>query len=193
LTSSPRLRLLALAALLVAVCIGAVVAVFAPMWVAVAVTVALGVPPALNAYLGSRRAYWLEGRRVFRRGWRTKSVELAGLVQADIVVHPARFSHVSVRLADARNSIAVPVAIYSGTRGRELDLLAVRRLADALEFSELIAASSVARLLVAQLRAEAQGAPLQQRPLYRALEAARAHRASRQVVLGEHDLAGLLD
>lgn len=188
---APRLRALAVVAVLLGAGVGALVSLFLPWPVGVMLGLALGLPPAVNAYLAARRSYWLEGRRIHRRAWRTTSVDVAGLIQADIVVHPARFSHVSVRVADRDHTIVIPVALYATLRGRELDVLALRRLADALAASELMAAAAVARVLVGQLRAEARGAGVAERPLYRALELARTHRKAPQVALAEEELAAL--
>ncbi|MGV9301456.1 hypothetical protein ACWDNU_45865, partial [Amycolatopsis sp. NPDC003676] len=61
-----------------------------------------------------------------------------------------------------------PLAMYTDSgSGRELHLLGLRKLADALAASELAAAVAVSEVLVQQLRAEARDAGLGERPLYR--------------------------
>jgi hypothetical protein len=57
--------------------------------------------------------------------------------------------------------------VYAGTGGRELGILMLRRLADALAASENTSGLVFSELLVAQLRAEAKGEPAAERPLYR--------------------------
>ncbi|HEY7815435.1 MAG TPA: hypothetical protein VIC62_19465, partial [Nakamurella sp.] len=64
-------------------------------------------------------------------------------------------------------TINVAVATYNGLSGRELDILALRRLADALAGGTEPRGLVFAELLVAQLRAEARGEDAEGRPLYR--------------------------
>ncbi len=106
----------------------------------------------------------------------------------------ARVSQVIVRVNDGSHGlIMVPIALYSGEGGRELDILALRKLADAVASSELASAAAISSVLVEQLRAEARGAGLGERPLYRAVELARAAGRVPQTTLTDHEVASLVE
>lgn len=65
--------------------------------------------------------------------------------------------------------------------GRELDIYALRRLADALASTGDTRALVLSELFVAQLKAEARGEPGANRPLYRIGELARGGRMARRL------------
>ena len=122
------------------------------------------------AWAQSRRTCWLQGTRVVVHTFRTRSVDLRGAQRIDLVVMDVRGARtIGLLVADLPRArgISVPVASYSGTGGRELGILVLRRLADALSASENSGGLVLSELLVAQLRAEARGAPPPDRPLYR--------------------------
>ncbi len=97
-----------------------------------------------------------------------------------------------LRLTAGPDRQLVPLAMYTDAgSGRELHILGLRRLADALSRSELAAGLAVADLLVHQLRAEARDAPLPDRPLYRAVTAARAKDYVAAIVLTDQEIAAL--
>ena len=69
----------------------------------------------------------------------------------------------------------------------------VGKLADALAASELVPAAALSSVLIEQLRAEARGAGLAERPLYRAVELVTAEGRVPRTTLTDHEVAGLLD
>ncbi|WP_278312985.1 hypothetical protein [Lolliginicoccus levis] len=189
----PKLRRIALISIAVGILITMLVSLFAPFWVAILIGAVTGGPPALGSYLAARRAYWLAGRTVHARTLATRTVEIGGLTRAELVVQPGRFRQVHLALADRDNSVAIPLALYGADRGAELDIMAIRRLADVLAMSELISAEIVSRVLVEHLRAEARGAGLTTRPLFRAVTRAEETAPSSRVALSEEDLALIID
>ncbi len=66
----------------------------------------------------------------------------------------------------------IDLAMYAGTGGRELGILPLRRLADAVVNNVEAGGVAFSQLLVAQLRAEARGDAAADRPLYRLASAA---------------------
>ncbi|HEX3647880.1 MAG TPA: hypothetical protein VHV49_05595, partial [Pseudonocardiaceae bacterium] len=78
-------------------------------------------------------------------------------------------------------TLNIAVAAYTRGAGRELDILALRRLADALAAGSGTDGLVFAELLVAQLRAEAQDLPAQGRPLYRIAATAPAGRLAHRI------------
>lgn len=122
----------------------------------------------------------------------TRSLDIAAVTGVELLVYPGRLSRLVLRLTAGPDRQVVPLAMYTDTgSGRELHLLGLRRLADALVRSELPAALSVADLLVHQLRAEARDAPLPQRPLYRAVTLTRAKDYVAPIVLTDQEIATL--
>lgn len=190
---APKLRRVALICFAVGAVIALLVSLFTETWIAAVVGLAIAGPPGFGALLGARRAVWLDGRTVYSRGLTTKAVDTGGLQRAELTVQPGRFRQVHVALQDAHTRISLLLALYGADRGAELDLMAMRRLADVLAVSESINAATVARVLVEHLRAEARGAALPERPLYRAAERAAGHGTPRRVALTEEELVGLLD
>ncbi|MBD8505312.1 hypothetical protein HT102_02245 [Hoyosella sp. G463] len=189
----PKLRRISLISIAVGLLITMLVSLFAPFWAAVLIGVVIGGPPALGSHLAGRRAYWLAGRTVSARMLATRTVDIGGLTRAELVVQPGRFRQVHLALADRDNAISVPLALYGADRGAELDIMGIRRLADVLAMSELISAEIVSRVLVEHLRAEARGAGLTARPLFRAVTRAEETAPSSRVALSEDDLALILD
>lgn len=119
-------------------------------------------------WLSGRRRLWLEGTVLTAKTVGRKTVDLRHADRLELVVTDVRGTRTIGLLVSRRNkSINLPVAIYSGTGGRELGILPLRRLADALAANENTTALVFAELLVAQLRAEAKGEPAADRPLYR--------------------------
>ncbi|HET9140418.1 hypothetical protein [Actinophytocola sp.] len=130
---------------------------------AVVVLVLLGL-----GWLAGRRQVWLEGTRLVAKTVGTKSVDLRHAERIELVVTDVRGTRTIGLLVSARGkTINLPVAAYAGTGGRELGILVLRRLADALASSENTSGLVFSELLVAQLRAEAKGEPPAERPLYR--------------------------
>lgn len=135
---------------------------------AVAVVVA-----TLLAYLvlfTVRRRVWLEDGVVLVRVWRTRRVDIAQAERIDLLVTDVRGMRTISLLFNARRrgrSAKVDLAVYAGTGGRELGVLALRRLANALMNNIEANGMIFSELLVAQLRAEAKGEAAPDRPLYR--------------------------
>lgn len=120
------------------------------------------------AWLSGRRQLWLEGTTMVAKTVGSKRVDLRHAERIELVVTDVRGTRTIGLLVAARGkSINLPVAMYAGTGGRELGILVLRRLADALAASENTSGLVFSELLVAQLRAEAKGEPAAERPLYR--------------------------
>ncbi|MFE3293297.1 hypothetical protein [Rhodococcus sp. NPDC059234] len=188
----PRLRGLAVVAVVIGVLVAAVFALFASAGVAVLVGAIIAVPTALSALLAMRRRIWLSGTTVHARtGLRTKSVDLGVAVSAELVVRVARVSQVALRVGDDARRVTVPLALYTADGGRELEVLALRSLADALVSGDLVPAVAMSDALVGQLRAEARGAGLEERPLYRAVQLARSASRVPETVLTDDEVVGL--
>ncbi|MFC9788416.1 hypothetical protein [Rhodococcus sp. NPDC127528] len=190
----PRLRGLAVVAVVIGVLVALVVAIFASAAVAALVGAIIAVPTALSALLAMRRRIWLSGTTVHARtGLRTKSVDLGVAVSAELVVRVARVSQVVLRVGDDARRVAVPLALYTADGGRELEVLALRSLADALVSGDLVPAVAMSDALIGQLRAEARGAGLEERPLYRAVQLARAASRVPETVLTDDEVVRLVE
>lgn len=122
----------------------------------------------LLTWASGRRRLWLDGTKVVAKTIGKKVVDLRHADRIELVVTDVRGTRTIGLLVGAdRKTISVPLAIYSGTGGRELGILMLRRLADALAASENTSALVFSELLVAQLRSEAKGEATAERPLYR--------------------------
>jgi hypothetical protein len=119
-------------------------------------------------WASGRRRLWLDATRVVAKTIGKKVVDLRHAERIELVVTDVRGTRtIGLLVGAARKTISVPLAIYSGTGGRELGILMLRRLADALATSENSGALVFSELLVAQLRSEAKGEQAAERPLYR--------------------------
>jgi hypothetical protein len=120
------------------------------------------------AWVSGRRHLWLAGSRIVAKTIGTKSVDLRHAEQIELVVTDVRGTRTIGLLVGAKGkTISIPLATYSGTGGRELGILLLRRLADALAASENTSGLVFSELLVAQLRSEAKGDAAPERPLFR--------------------------
>jgi hypothetical protein len=191
----PRARRVALASILLGVVLGVVVWLFVPASIAIALGVAFGLPPAVGAFVVTRRHLRLAGTVLTASGpLRSRSVDLRHLAGVEVLVRVARVSQVILRVNDGEHRlVSVPLALYADGGGRELDVLAARRLADALDTAELAPAAAMSSVLVEQLRAEARSAALEERPLYRAIELARREGRVPQTTLTDHEVAALVE
>ncbi|MEU5840558.1 hypothetical protein [Rhodococcus sp. NPDC047139] len=191
----PRARRIALLSCAVGIVLGVLVWIVAPGWVALLVGVVFALPPAIGAFLVTRRHLVLRGTVVTLGGvFRSRSVDLAQLAGVELLVRVAGVSQAVLRVNDGEhNPVSVPLALYANGGGRELDVLALRKLADALATSEIAPAAAIASVLVEQLRAEARDAALGERPLYRAIELARAAGRVPQTTLADHEVASLVE
>ncbi len=191
---APRLKRIAAAVIVLGVVVGLVVNVFASATVALLVGFIIAVPTSLAILMTLRRHITLYGSKIrAQAGFRTGEVDAAEVVTAELIVRTGRISEVSMKLTDARSSVRIPLALYTAGGGRELEILALRKLADALASSELVPAAALSSVLIEQLRAEARGAGLAERPLYRAVELVSATGRVPRTTLTDHEVAGLLD
>lgn len=191
----PRVRKIALVAIAAGIVVGVLVWLVAPLWAAALVGALIAVPPAVGAFAASRRHLRLDGTVITAGGLlRDRTVELRKLAGVEVLVRVARVSQVILRVNDGDHSlVSVPLALYTDGGGRELEILALRKLADAFAASELASAAAVSSVLVEQLRAEARGAGLDERPLYRAIVLARDAGRVPQTTLTDHEVAALVD
>ncbi|WP_137872670.1 hypothetical protein [Rhodococcus sp. Q] len=180
----PRLRRLAMGAVGVGVVVGLIVGLFAGPGVGLLVAAIIALPTAVSALLASRRRMWMCGTVIHAHsGVRTKSVDVAHAVTAELIVRSGRVSQVALQVGDGKRQVAVPLALYTDDGGRELEVLPLRALADGLVSGELAPAVAMSAALIGQLRCEARGAGLEERPLYRAVRLARdANRIPRTVL-----------
>lgn len=190
---APRLKRVAAIATVLGLMIGAVVAIFTQWWVGVIVAAVVAVPTALPAIVALRRGISLVGNMIRSTGgFRERHVDVASAMGAEIRVRSGRVSEVSVRITDAAGTVAVPLALYTGDGGRELEIVALRGLADALSRSESVPAVAIASVLIDQLRAEARDAGLEERPLYRAVALAKSTARSPSTTLTDQEVADLI-
>lgn len=190
---APRLRTFAVGAVVVGLVVGGLLAIVMPLWIAVVIGLLVALPVLLASVVGLRRAVWLNGREVHMRNWRTLRVSVPEAIEVEILVVNGKFDLLSLRLSDGRDAVTVPLAVYAGNSFRELPILALRRLADALVSGQVISAAAISSLLVGQLRAEARGAGPGERPLFQAAALARSAGRGRKVTLTDSEVAGLTD
>ncbi|MGQ4597798.1 hypothetical protein [Nocardia sp. R6R-6] len=190
---APMLRRLALAASGIGLGAALLAATMVSWPVAIAIGVVVGAPTVLYAVALRRRRMWLAGTVVHaRRLLGERRLEMAAATGVEVLVFPARLSRIVLRVTAGEVSQVIPLAMYTDAgSGRELHLLGLRRLADALAASRLAAAVAVSALLVHQLRAEARDAGLEERPLYRAVQLARTKDAVSPIVLTDTEVAAL--
>ncbi|HVK23358.1 MAG TPA: hypothetical protein VM677_18535, partial [Actinokineospora sp.] len=121
----------------------------------------------LLTWATARRSIWLDGHRVVAKTIGSKAVDLHVVDRLELIVTDVRgVRTIGLLMAEKRKTINLSLAVYSGTGGRELGILALRRLADALAGSSNTAGLVFSQLLVAQLRAEARGEAAPERPLF---------------------------
>ncbi|MBA0126018.1 hypothetical protein H0B56_10735 [Haloechinothrix sp. YIM 98757] len=143
--------------------------------VGVGVAAAVGLPLLYVLVCQVRRRLWLEGSALILRTCGTRRVDLTGAGRIDVLVtemRGARSVGLMINAHQRRRSVRIDLAVYAGDRGWELDILALRRLADALANNNDANGMVFTELLVAQLRAAAREAPFGQRPLHQLAVAA---------------------
>ncbi|MFI6043505.1 hypothetical protein ACIA8C_17870 [Nocardia sp. NPDC051321] len=190
---APMLRRLALAAAGIGIGSALLAATVVSWPVAVAIGLVVGAPTVGYAVAVRRRRMWMAGTMIHaRRLFGERQVEVSAATGVEVLIFPARLSRIVLRVTAGEISQIVPLAMYTDAgSGREMHLLGLRRLADALATSQLAAAVAVSALLVHQLRAEARDAGLPERPLYRAVQMARTKDAVSPVVLTDREVAAL--
>lgn len=158
------------AAALLGVIAGVLVGLFTGIVPGVLVGVVVGLPLLLLAGAEARRHSWLHEGVVSVRALGTRSVDLRKATRIELLITEMRGSRavgVLVSGPPRNRTVNIAVATYNGVGGRELDILALRRLADALAGGTGTDGLVFAELLVAQLRSEARDEPAGSRPLYR--------------------------
>ncbi|WP_378731761.1 hypothetical protein [Nocardia brasiliensis] len=190
---APMLRRLALAAAGIGIGSALLAATVVSWPIAVAIGLVVGAPTVGYAFALRRRRMWLTGTMIHaRRLFGERRVEVSAATGVEVLIFPARLSRIVLRVTAGEISQIVPLAMYTDAgSGREMHLLGLRRLADALATSQLAAAVAVSALLVHQLRAEARDARLADRPLYRAVQMARTKDAVSPIVLTDREVAAL--
>ncbi|WP_327150655.1 hypothetical protein [Nocardia sp. NBC_01329] len=191
---APVLRRLALVALALAFGIGVITGLLFDVLIGSVAGLVVAVPAVGYAVAVRRRRLWLRGTTITARTLLgARLLDIAALTGVELLVYPGRLSRLVLRLTAGPDRQIIPLAMYTDAgSGRELHLLGLRRLADALVRSELPAAPAVADLLVHQLRAEARDAALTERPLYRAVTLTRAKDYVSPIVLTDQEIATLL-
>jgi len=133
-----------------------------------------------------RRRVWIEGSELIVRTWRSRRIDLVTAGRIDLLVTEVRGARTVALLVNAgqrRAAVKVDIAMYTGTTGRELGVLALRRLADAVIDNTVANGMIFAELLIAQLRAEARGVGPAARPLYRLASAAPAGKLAQRFTM----------
>lgn len=190
---APALRRLTLAAVGVGVGVALLMTLLVHWPIALAAGLVLGLPTALYSMAVRRRRITLSGTVIRTRTWRgERSVDLAAAVGVEILVYAGKVSRIALRVTTEPETRIVPLAIYTDSgSGRELHILGLRKLADALASCPLAAALAISEVLVQQLRAEARDAVAEQRPLYRAVRMVRERDSAAPIVLRDSDIAEL--
>jgi hypothetical protein len=120
------------------------------------------------AWMSGRRRLWLEGNRVVAHTIGRKVVDLSSAERTELVVTDIRGTRtIGLVVGGGGKTINIALATYAGTGGRELGILVLRRLADALASNADSSFLVLSQLLIAQLRSKAKGDPPAERPLYR--------------------------
>ncbi len=132
--------------------------------------VIVGLPMLYVAFSESRRTSWLRAGVIHERGLRTRAVDLRQLERIELLIADLRGKRVVMFVISGGpkgQRVNLTVANYTINAGLELDIVVLRKLADALAGGETAHGLVFAELLVAQLRAVARDLPMQARPLYR--------------------------
>lgn len=139
------------------------------------VFVVIGVPMVLMGIAERRKRIWLREDTVHQRGLGVRRVDISSAGRMEVVVADLRGRRtIGITLAGrpSNKAINITVASYLGDAGAELDILALRKLADAFAQAEHSSGLVYSQLLVAHLRAEARGAGAAERPLCQLASAA---------------------
>ena len=183
-----RARNVGIAALVVAAALGGLVGLFAGPTGFFVTAAIVALPLLLLAYGESRKTYWLDGSEVATRAFGTRTVDLHNATLLDVLVTDVRGSRTVSLLVSGPpkgKTLNVALATYAGTGGRELGVLSLRRLADALASTGDPRALVLSELVVAQLRAEARGDAAADRPLYRLASMAPQGRLAQKLNSGD--------
>ena len=182
-----RARGVAVLALVLAAAAGGVVGLVGGRGAGLVAAGVVGLPLLLLALAEARRRTWLHGSVVAVRAVGVRRVDICRADRKDLLVSEVRGQRTVSLLLSERGgaTVTVALALYAAAGGVELGVLPLRRLADALaacvDPADDTAAKVLSALLVAQLRAEARGEPLGERPLYLASGLVEAGRVVRKV------------
>ncbi|HWC82369.1 MAG TPA: hypothetical protein VG756_20655 [Pseudonocardiaceae bacterium] len=157
-------------AVVLAAAIGGVIGLVGGRLAGLLAAAIVAIPLLLLAFTESRRRTWLADGVVCVRAFGTRRVDLRTVTSIELLITEVRGNRVVGLLVTGPpkgKTINLAVASYTATGGRELGVLALRRLADALAGGEDPGGLVFAELLVAQLRAEAREAGGADRPLFR--------------------------
>jgi hypothetical protein len=139
------------------------------------VAVVIALPLLYVVLFAARRRLWLEGGTLLVRTWRVRRVDLVHAERIDLLVTDVRGTRSVGLLINAGRrgkTVKIDLAVYSGTSGRELGILQLRRLANAIMNNTEANGIVFGELLVAQLKSEARGDGASDRPLHRLASAA---------------------
>jgi hypothetical protein len=164
-----------IAAMIFAAAFGAVAGLIGGAIAGLVAAVVVGLPLLFVVLVTVRRRLWLVGTTVLVRTWRTRQVNLVRAERIDLLVTDVRGSRTIGLLINAGrrgNSVRLDLAVFSGTGGRELGVLPLRRLANAIMNNTEANGIVFGELLVAELKSEARGEAVAERPLYRLASAA---------------------
>ena len=157
-------------AVIVAAAFGGVAGLIGGTVTGLAVALVIALPLLYVMAVSIRRRVWLEGSTLLVRTWGLRRVDLVTATRLDLVVGDVRGSRTVSLLVNAgqRGKVAkVDLAVFSGTGGRELGIVALRKLANALMNNTEANGLVFGELLIAELKAEAREAGVAERPLYR--------------------------
>ncbi|WAL63488.1 hypothetical protein ORV05_20990 [Amycolatopsis cynarae] len=181
-----RLRSGLAGVLLFAAAFGGVAGLIGGQIAGLVVAVVVGLPLLYVVLFSVRRRVWLEGTEVLVRTWRTRRVDIVQANRIDLLVTDVRGMRTVSLLLNAGQhgrTAKIDLAVYAGTGGRELGVLALRRLANALMNNIEANGMVFSELLVAQLRSEARGDGAADRPLYRLASAAPSGRLAQRFTM----------
>lgn len=146
----------------------------------------VGLPLLYVVVFNARRRVWVAGHELIVRTWWARRVDLVRAPRIDLLVTDVRGTRSVALLVGAggrRASVKVDLAVYSGAGGRELGVLALRRLADAVVDNTDANGMIFSELLLAQLRAEGRGAGVVERPLYQLASVAPAGKLAQRFTM----------
>ena len=122
----------------------------------------VGLPLLYLAFTESRRTTWLREGLVYARGTRTRSVDLRKLEQIELLIADVRGKRIVMFVISGGpkgNRVNLAVANYTINAGVELDIVALRKLADALAGGETAHGLVFAELLVGATARHRPGHP----------------------------------
>lgn len=172
-------------AVLIAAAVGGIFGLFLGRAGGLIAAAVVAAPMLLIVGYAARRQVWLDGGDLVVRTWGTRRIPVAEATRVDVVITQVRGSRTVGLLIGGGTSGAVKVdlAVYQSGGGREMGVLPLRRLANALMNNIEANGMVFAELLVAQLRSEAKGDPLDERPLHRLAFAAPGDKLAQRYTL----------